>query len=186
MADDGAATRQGGLLALLGAHVAHDVREASFIARMVALTAAPRPFDRTSYQPGHFTASAFVLSPERDSLLLIFHRKLSLWLQPGGHVEPADATVLAAARREVAEEVGLVDAPLATADAALFDLDIHGIPARPGEPAHEHFDLRFLFVGRTREFAASDEVAGARWVPLAELASVTTDESVQRAARKIR
>jgi 8-oxo-dGTP pyrophosphatase MutT (NUDIX family) len=169
----------------LGRYEPSDAREAGFLERMVELARSPSRFRRDSFAPGHFTASAFVLSPERDALLLIFHKKLSLWLQPGGHVEETDASVLAAARREVLEEVGIAELSVARADAPLFDVDVHVIPERPGEPRHEHFDLRFLFVPASREFAAGDEVGAARWVPLAELAAVTTDESVQRAARKI-
>lgn len=152
---------------------------------MLALLEADGAFDRGHFVPGHFTASAFVLPPERDALLLIFHKKLSLWLQPGGHVEPGDASILAAARREVAEEVGLHDLSLIGGEGALFDIDIHPIPARIDEPAHEHFDVRFLFQASSREFSESDEVAGARWVPRSEIAASTSDESVRRAARKI-
>jgi 8-oxo-dGTP pyrophosphatase MutT (NUDIX family) len=168
---------------LLARYAPSDAREAAFVARMRVLLDAPAPFSRASFDPGHFTASAFVLSPERDAVLLIFHKKLGLWLQPGGHIEEADATIAGAALREVSEEVGVNDA--AEPVEGLFDVDVHPIPARRDEPAHEHFDLRTLLVAGTREFAASDEVAGARWVPLHEVASVTRDESVQRAVRKL-
>jgi 8-oxo-dGTP pyrophosphatase MutT (NUDIX family) len=88
----------------------------------------------------------------------------------------------AAARREVAEEVGL---SLTGPAAAVFDLDIHDIPARKDEPAHQHFDVRFCLQSPTRDFAASDEVADARWVALADIARLTADESVLRPARKL-
>lgn len=172
------------VLALLDAHQAADVRERGFVQRMRELARASAPFSRQSFTPGHFTASAFVLSPERDALLLIFHKKLSLWLQPGGHVEETDRTILDAARREVLEEVGLED--FEEALSPLFDVDIHDIPARKAEPAHQHFDLRFLFVSKTRAARETDEIGGMRWVPLQDLSTVTTDESVLRAARKIR
>jgi 8-oxo-dGTP pyrophosphatase MutT (NUDIX family) len=153
---------------------------------MKRLLDGPGPFSRSSYDPGHFTASAFVLSPERDSLLLIFHAKLGLWLQPGGHVEPADVSVLDAARREVAEEVGLSELTAQPSPPALFDVDIHRIPARPKEPTHDHFDLRFLFVASTRAVRPNDEVKAAQWVPLENVENVTTDRSVTRAVEKLR
>jgi 8-oxo-dGTP pyrophosphatase MutT (NUDIX family) len=161
-----------------------DAREAGFRERMLALTTHAAPFARTSFDPGHFTASAFVLSPERDALALIFHKKLRLWLQPGGHVEASDATVADAARREVVEETGLDG--LVLASDGLFDIDVHAIPAHGAESAHEHFDLRVLFVAKHARLRASEEVEGARWVPLGDVAAITTDESVQRAVRKIR
>ena len=66
-----------------------------------------RPFSREQYTPGHVTASAFVTNPEHTELLLILHSKLQLWLQPGGHVEAEDGDIVASARREVLEEVGV-------------------------------------------------------------------------------
>jgi 8-oxo-dGTP pyrophosphatase MutT (NUDIX family) len=170
---------------LLTRYAPADPREALAQGRMLALLEAEGAFDREHFVPGHFTASAFVLSPERDAVLLIFHKKLSLWLQPGGHVEPGDESLLGAAHREVAEEVGLYDLPNVAENGSLFDIDVHSIPARPDEPVHEHFDVRFLFQASSRDFRASDEVAGARWVPLSEIASTTNDESLRRPARKL-
>lgn len=171
--------------ALLSDYTPVDPNEVSFRKRMFDLGKKPRALERSHFDPGHFTVSAFVLSPERDGVLLIFHKKLSRWLQPGGHVEPSDAHPRDTARREILEEVGIAAMSPVPSREGLFDIDIHPIPPRPLEPAHEHFDLRFLFVAKSREFAATDEVAGARWVPLAELSSITTDESVLRAIRKV-
>jgi hypothetical protein len=83
----------------------------------------------------------------------------------------------------VEEEVGL---PLvASASAAIFDLDIHAIPPRKDELSHEHFDVRFCFRATTRAFVISDEITEARWARLSEIESFTSDESVLRAARKL-
>jgi 8-oxo-dGTP pyrophosphatase MutT (NUDIX family) len=142
-------------------------------------------FSRSHFVPGHFTASAFILSPDRTSLLLIHHVKLDRWMQPGGHIEADDADVLAAARREVEEEVGLpANLPLFQPD--LFDLDIHPIPARGAEPQHEHFDVRYLFVANNAEARSGDGVKDWKWVPLPDVGHVTDDESVRRVARKLR
>jgi len=169
---------------LLARFAPSDEREAGFRDRMLDLATQPSPFARTSFEPGHFTASAFVLSPERDALALIFHRKLRLWLQPGGHVESDDSTIVDAARREVAEETGIRD--LSVERDGLFDIDVHRIPAHGTEPSHEHFDLRVLFVAGGRALRGSDEVEGLRWAPFDDVATLTTDESVQRAVRKLR
>ena len=64
------------------------------------------PFSRRRFDPGHFTASAFVLSPDGGSIVMIRHRRLDRWLQPGGHVEAHDRDVKEAARREAIEEAG--------------------------------------------------------------------------------
>jgi len=141
------------------------------------------PFSRAHTDPGHFTASAFVTSPAGDAILLIHHRKLGRWLQPGGHIEATDTDLLAAARRELDEEVGLRGLPLG-ADGA-FDLDVHTIPAHGDEPAHQHFDVRFLFRAHSLALHAGDEVGAARWFSLTSIKTVETDDSVMRAVRKL-
>jgi len=161
-----------------------DATERAFVGRLGALLGhGEAAFSRDHYDPGHVTASAFVLDPTGSRLLLIHHAKLGIWVQPGGHVDPEDVDVLAAARREVREEVGLAELELARE--GVFDVDIHPLPARATAPRHEHFDVRFVFRAATLDFAASDEVMGARWVAIDELAAVT-DASVQRAASKLR
>lgn len=170
---------------LLGDYTPIDPRERSYRQRMLDLARQPAALARNHFEPGHFTVSSFVLSPERDAVLLIFHKKLSRWLQPGGHVEEQDRHPSDTARREVLEEVGIGDLPLALPVENLFDIDIHPIPSRPSEPAHEHFDLRFLFVAPSREFVRTDEVADVKWVSILDLPTMTDDESVLRAVRKI-
>jgi 8-oxo-dGTP pyrophosphatase MutT (NUDIX family) len=151
---------------------------------MLALCEVPGdPFVRSHFDPGHFTGSGFVLAPDAQALLLIHHRKLGLWVQPGGHVDSGDADMLAASRREVREEVGLDALPLA--HDGIFDLDVHDIPALGDEPSHAHFDVRFLFRATTRALAASAEIEDARWVPLGEVKNAGTDRSVMRAVEKL-
>src|SRR5690606_13622575 len=158
---------------------------------MVALAKSEQSaFSRDTYEPGHFTASAFVLSPDKKKLLLILHRKLNLWLQPGGHIEPTDKNVIEAARREVMEETGL---RALTLESSVFDLDVHLIPAWGDSPAHFHHDVRALFVAANLELKASAEVAEARWFDLEKVVACAddlgegkgTDESVLRVARRL-
>jgi len=106
-------------------------------------------------------------------------------VQPGGHIDATDLDLEAAARREVSEEVGLRDLAPLLPKGALFDVDIHPIPARKDEPAHEHFDVRFAFVSRSRAFERSEEVADVRWLPLADVKVTTSDRSVLRAVEKL-
>ncbi|MEL6761702.1 MAG: NUDIX hydrolase [Myxococcota bacterium] len=170
---------------LLERYVPRDADETHELAKFKALLSRGEPaFQRSHFIPGHFTASAFVTSPDRRDLLLIHHRKLQRWLQPGGHFEQDDPNPLAAALREVEEEVGIEPSRLEVAD-ELFDIDIHRIPANPKEPTHHHFDLRFLFVGRSREFVRGDEVADARWWPLEKIREADHDRSLQRAVGKL-
>ncbi len=155
---------------------------------MLALADAPDAFSRHLFDPGHFTASAFLVSPDLRSMLMILHGKLGLWLQPGGHIDPEDDDVIAAARREVEEETGVRGIEPLAAFPALLDLDIHPIPPNPrkGEPAHEHFDVRIALRATTWEFEAGSDAQAARWVPLHEVGAIGTDESVRRALRTLR
>jgi 8-oxo-dGTP pyrophosphatase MutT (NUDIX family) len=173
------------LASVLQSYVPADAREAEHHKRMLQLVqSAPDPFARTSFDPGHFTASAFIVSPRDASILLVFHGKLKKWLQPGGHVDPSDADIFAAARRESREETGVALEP---SDAGvLFDLDIHLIPPRPEEPAHEHFDVRTLWWSNREEVRAGSDALQVRWHPMEELAGENLDESLGRALRKIR
>lgn len=143
--------------------------------------------ERSHFVPGHFTASAWVVCPERRRLVLIHHRKLGRWLQPGGHIESGDPSVAAAAAREAREETGLTG--LVPLGAAPFDLDIHSIPRTRREPEHLHFDVRFAFQATGPEplRLAPDlrEVNGARWVALDEVARFAPEESVARSAQRL-
>jgi 8-oxo-dGTP pyrophosphatase MutT (NUDIX family) len=176
--------RTGPLRTLLAAHVPATAEEEAHRDAMLALADAPGdPFDRHRYLPGHFTASAFVLGPSGDELLLIWHSKFLRWLQPGGHVDPDDADIVAAARREVAEEAGVT--ALAPVGGGLFDLDVHLIPPRKGEPEHRHFDVRLLFQTQDGALAHGSDAGAARWVRLGEIGLANSDESVLRAVRKL-
>ena len=181
-----ASDRRRALRELLDAHFPADERESDHLESLLALLEIPGdPFARDTFTPGHFTASAFVVSPDGGSILLIHHAKLERWLQPGGHFEPSDDDVFAAAAREVREETGLVAfAPVAAGQ--LFDVDVHDIPGRKKDPHHRHYDLRVLFRASTDAIAAGDGVTGARWVPLGEVDAAGADESVARAVRKLR
>lgn len=139
-------------------------------------------FSRSHFCPGHFTASAFLLSPARDAVLLILHGKLKRWLQPGGHVAPEDATLMAAAARELMEETGVASV---ASDATLLDVDVHVIPALRGEPEHRHFDVRFLFQAQSLEVQAGSDAKDVRWVRLADVSGVESDASVMRAVSKL-
>ncbi len=140
------------------------------------------PFDRTVYDPGHITASAVVLSTDLTAVLLVHHRRVGAWIQPGGHVEPRDATVIDAARREVREETGLA---LASHPAeSLVRIDVHAIPPFRGEPHHWHHDLTFGFRATAGSTGTGDSTW--RWWKLTELDEADTDSSLRRAVDRAR
>jgi 8-oxo-dGTP pyrophosphatase MutT (NUDIX family) len=141
---------------------------------LLHLTVAP--FDRTHYDPGHITASAVVLSPERQHVLLVYHRRLRRWLQPGGHVEASDATVVDTARREVEEETGIILDDDRTG--TLVAVDVHEIPATSGEPFHLHHDLMFHFPAPG--LVTPHDTHQALWCPIADLPRFEVDGPLLR------
>lgn len=126
--------------------------------------------------PDHLTASAVVVCPERGALLLE-HRKLRRWFQPGGHVD-GDGNLLAAAVREAGEETGLEGL---RAVLPAVDLDVHDV-RYPDGSAHVHHDLRFLLlVPPDAEPAPNHESTGLRWVRgPADLDALAADASTRR------
>jgi 8-oxo-dGTP pyrophosphatase MutT (NUDIX family) len=175
------------LLDALRRHAPHDEAEARALARIVAHVEGGGALFARDRWDGHLTGSAFILDSSEKHLLLIHHRKLARWLQPGGHGEPGEVEPLAVARREALEESGIVGLVLHPDAPSPFDVDVHEIPARPGEPAHEHLDVRYLFVAPegAAPTPALAEVHAVAWVPLAEAVAGGSDVSVARAAAKI-
>jgi 8-oxo-dGTP pyrophosphatase MutT (NUDIX family) len=169
----------------LAAYRPDGAAEEESLARIRALLrAAPDPFTRAARD--HVTASAVVARPDGSAFLLVHHRRLERWLQPGGHVEPDDASVFDAARREAREETGVEDLAAPFGDLVL-DVDVHPIPARAGRPAHVHFDLRHLLTATATRFAvAEEEVRRAEWFSLEEARASDVDESLSRALGKAR
>lgn len=131
---------------------------------------------------GHLTGSAWVVSADGRRVLLLHHRKLKRWLQPGGHAD-GDADLARVALREAQEETGLRDLAI---EREIFDLDRHRIPERGDEPEHWHYDVRFVVRARGDEdFVINDESHALAWRDVADVAGdVTMDESVRRMARK--
>ncbi|MDQ1008403.1 8-oxo-dGTP pyrophosphatase MutT (NUDIX family) [Streptomyces sp. V4I23] len=129
---------------------------------------------------GHLTASALVVDPERGRVLLTLHRKLGMWLQMGGHCEPQDTTLAAAALREATEESGIPG--LSLLPGGPVTLDRHAIPA----PCHWHLDVQYAALAPAGAAPAiSDESLDLRWFAYDEVAGVA-DASVVRLLERTR
>jgi len=179
------------LLGLLEAYAQRQPAERAMVDRIRALVEARADCFLRSCLPGHLTASAWILSHDRRRFLPAHHRKLDRWLQLGGHAD-GDPEPLCVALREAREESGLeafsVLAPNGAAPDGQplpLDGDVHRSPARPGEPAHDHHDLRYLLLaGPEPELRVSEESKALAWFERERLEAVCAGEGLLRLGRK--
>ena len=157
---------------------ANEAAPASFL---TFLDSSPQVFER-SHPSGHFTGSAWLVDARGHRVLLTHHRKLDRWLQLGGHAD-GDTNLARVALREAEEESGLRDLIV---EPAIFDLDRHLIPARGNEPAHWHYDVRYVVRATGDEtFAVNHESHALAWRDIEQFAADPDfDESMRRMAGK--
>jgi len=165
------------LAALLAPHRAADDEEERDLDAMRGYAATlADPFSRDEPE-AHFTASAVVVDGEGARTVLVHHAKSGSWFQPGGHIEPGDASLGEAALREAREETGL-DARLH--EAGLLDVDVHWIPW----DEHYHLDLRFLVVASGSLAPDAAEVHAAEWRTWGEAFARIEEPALRRALSK--
>lgn len=171
-------------IALLRRYNTQFEEEQAFLAQTLDFVTRNAHFWQRSTLEGHLTGSAWVLSEYGSAALLLHHAKLDRWLQPGGHADEADHSLVETAKREALEECGMQDLKLVSAE--IFDIDVHLIPARGAEPAHFHYDLRFLFsVPESVEIARNLlETKAIAWIPIHQLCTEFTPQSLRRMALK--
>ena len=145
---------------------------------LALLRQGPAAVSRRNFQPGHITGSAIVLTPGRTHVLLINHRHLKRWLQPGGHIEPEDRSVIETATREVAEETGIEVSKAAAA--VLVGIDVHRIPGSDREPPHLHYDLVWRMFG-SGPLNGTEE---AIWCPISDLPAYGPDAALSSSIRR--
>lgn len=147
------------------------------------LRGSPQPFSRAQFTPGHITCTALVLHPAKAAVLLMFHHRLNRWLLPGGHVEPEDATLRAAAAREAEEETRVLLAGPASQGVA--GIDVHSIPAKGSEPYHLHHDILWAFRAASDVIETTDEAPRVCWAEEHEWQRYGLAENIRRGTRRV-
>jgi len=170
------------LLEQLSEYASRHPEEADVINRFIDFVKSETDCFERSLRKGHITGSAWVVNEDGSQVLLTHHRKLDRWLQLGGHAD-GESDVLAVAFTEAVEESGLSE--LTHLGPGIFDIDIHPIPERKGEPEHLHFDVRYLLrANGSTDYIVSDESHDLRWVKPEEVEALTTEGSMVRMVRK--
>ena len=170
------------LLSLLDSYSTQDIEESKMVEETRKFIVANSDCFERSLLIGHVTASGWIVSENKQEVLLMHHRKLDRWFQPGGHCD-GDPDVLLVAKKEVEEETGVKDPKLLSE--GIFDVDIHLIPANAKDPAHNHYDIRFLFeADKNMELVINMESKDVRWIPIQEIAELNDSESILRMVRK--
>lgn len=171
------------LLAQLHTYRPYSQREHAHLSKIISLLEREPDCFLRSCLSGHITASAWIVSQNLQHVLLMHHRKLDKWLQPGGHAD-GDTNLAGVALREAHEESGLTSLRLLRQD--IFDVDVHAIPERGNEPAHLHYDVRYLLTANPQEpLAPNGESKGFAWVELKRVEQLTAaNPSILRMVNK--
>lgn len=144
--------------------------EAALLAEPVKLLGQGENFASRRTFPMHVTVGALLVRGDAE-ILLVEHLAYGITLQPGGHVEPTDSTLIDAAVRELAEETGVDSGQIFLASPIPAYIEFGKVPARPkkDEPAHYHLDIGFAFTTAHADVGSiqESEVNGASWYPLA-------------------
>ncbi len=171
------------LLLALQAYYTSFEEEKAFIPRFKSLLSNFENCYERTLLSGHMTGSAWIVDRNGSEALLVHHKKLNRWLQPGGHAD-GEENIIDVARKEAEEETGFMSLKLHSPE--IFDIDIHVIPARKNEVAHFHHDIRFMFVADNKEdFAVSEESNEVSWIPRTNIQDyVGNNDSIHRMVRK--
>jgi len=163
---------------MVSAFVASSPEQAA--ARSATLALLDETVDPLGRQAGgHVTGSALVVDALGERVLVLWHRKLRIWVQPGGHVE-GDGDLARSARREAVEETGIDGLRLVAP--VPVDLDVHRVAPPDAEP-HAHHDVRFVVVAPPgAEPVANEEADRFRWLTGDE---VETDPGCDASLRRL-
>lgn len=174
------------LLQLLKDYQTRFMDELAFVNRSIAFVEQNTEVFIRELMPAHVTGSAWVVNQDRTRVLMMHHKKLDAWYQPGGHAD-GDSDILRVALRETAEETGIGPSEIKLVSDRIFDVDIHTIPPQGTDPAHEHIDIRFLIeINDQLPVPGNDESHDILWIDLQSVSRYNRNRSTYRMLEKTR
>ena len=127
---------------------------------------------------GHFTASGWVVSPDREKVLMVYHNIYDSWSWMGGHAD-GKTDLRAVAEREIREESGIRQ--LRLLDEEIFSLEVLTVDGheKKGQyvPSHLHYNVTYLFEADTDQETAlkPDENSGVQWIRVEDLGNAVSE-----------
>ena len=174
------------LLQLLKQYQPRFMDEMAFVKRSVDYVEQHEDCFYRELKPAHVTGSAWVVNPDRSRVLMMHHKKLNQWFQPGGHAD-GDADIIRVALKETEEETGINAEHIKLVDGSIFDVDIHTIAPYGNDPQHEHIDVRFLLEIDDRiAVPGNDESHEVLWIDLLAVSHYNRNRSTYRMLEKTR
>jgi len=174
------------LLQLLKLYQPRFMDEMGFVKRSISYIEQQEDCFYRELFPAHVTGSAWVVNPDRSRVLMMHHKKLNQWFQPGGHAD-GDADIVRVALKETEEETGISAEDIKLVDGGIFDVDIHSIVPYGKDPEHEHIDVRFLLeVDDRLPVPGNDESHEVLWIDLINVSHYNRNRSTYRMLEKTR
>jgi len=174
------------LLQLLKQYRPRFMDEMAFVRRSVDYIEQHEDCFYRELMPAHVTGSAWVVNPDRSRVLMMHHKKLNQWFQPGGHAD-GDADIVRVALKETEEETGINAEHIKLVDGSIFDVDIHTIAPYGNDPEHRHIDVRFLLeVDDSLAVPGNDESHDVLWIDLLSVSHYNRNRSTYRMLEKTR
>lgn len=127
---------------------------------------------------GHFTASGWVVSPDRKKVLMVYHNIYRSWSWMGGHAD-GEEDLLAVAQREIREESGIRELKLLIP--GIFSLELLTVDGHQKRgkyvSSHLHLNVTYLFEADPDQDLAvkPDENSGVQWIPVEKLPDMVSE-----------
>ena len=144
---------------------------------LLELLSQPKVFTREN-RTGHFSASGWVVSPDRRKVLMVYHNIYNSWSWMGGHAD-GEADLLAVAEREIREESGIQTLRLLTP--GIFSTEILTVDGHEKRgkyvSSHLHYNVTYLFEADTQQETVlkPDENSGVQWIPVEDLPKMVSE-----------